>query len=217
VLCSNCSAPISPVIALDIDGTIGDYHGHFLSFATDYLGWQPHEDMLSYDGSEQFSVWCQDAYAISLQTYRDIKLAYRQGGMKRTMPAIPFGPTIARLAKNCGAELWITTTRPYLSLDNIVPDTVEWLRRHEIVYDGMLFDELKYEQFHSRVDPDRVVLILDDLREMCEAANALFPGRALQVASAYNSGDRYHACATLDACAEIIVGKIDLWREHTHA
>lgn len=213
MLCSKCSELIRPVVALDIDGTIGDYHGHFLSFATDYLGWTPHEDMLTYDGSEPFGHWCQDAYAISLSTYREIKLAYRQGGMKRTMPVIPFGPTIARLVNNMDAELWITTTRPYLSLDNIVPDTVEWCRRHEIEYDGMLFDELKYKQFATRIDPERVVLILDDLKEMCEAAEELFPGRAVQVASQYNSGDRFTVCSTLDACAEIIVGRIDHWRE----
>jgi hypothetical protein len=111
------------------------------------------------------------------------------------------------------AELWITTTRPYLSLDNIVPDTVEWLRRHEIVYDGMLFDELKYKQFAERVDPERVVLVLDDLREMCEAAEELFPGRAVQVASRFNAADRFTVSSTLDACAEIIVGRIEDWRE----
>lgn len=215
MLCSRCSELIRPIVALDIDGTLGDYHGHFLAFATDYLGWPPHEEMISYDGSEPFSAWCQDAYAISLDTYRQIKLAYRQGGMKRTMPAYSFGPTLARLVKNMDAELWITTTRPYLSLDNIVPDTVEWCRRHEIEYDGMLFDELKYKQFATRIDPERVVLILDDLREMCDAADELFPGRAVQVATMYNRGDRFVVAATLDACAELIVGKIDSWRrEH---
>ena len=213
MLCSRCSEVIRPVVALDIDGTIGDYHGHFLGFAEDWLGYDAHEDMLTYDGSEPFSQWCQDAFAISLETYRQIKLAYRQGGMKRTMPAFPFGSSIAKLVRHCDAELWITTTRPYLSLDNIVPDTVEWLRRHGIEYDGMLFDELKFKQFAERVDPDRVVLILDDLKEMCDAAEELFPGRAVQVASQYNRGERFTVCATLDACAELIVGRIDQWRE----
>jgi hypothetical protein len=212
MLCSHCSNPISPVVALDIDGTIGDYHRHFIGFAEQYTGRQLVRAW-SYNGSMSFRGWFNDTCGVGTEEYRAIKLAYRQGGMKRSMPLIHFGDSIAKLVKNMDAELWITTTRPYLSLDNIVPDTVEWLRRHEIVYDGMLFDELKYKQFAERVDPERVVLVLDDLREMCEAAEELFPGRAVQVASRFNAGDRFTVSSTLDACAEIIVGRIEDWRE----
>ena len=28
-----------PIVALDIDGTLGDYHAHFLWFAERYFGW----------------------------------------------------------------------------------------------------------------------------------------------------------------------------------
>ena len=39
-----------------------------------------------YDGSVSFSEYCCEKFDIDLATYRFIKLAYRQGGMKRTMP-----------------------------------------------------------------------------------------------------------------------------------
>jgi hypothetical protein len=166
-----------------------------------------------YDGSESFSEYCGEIFGIDLATYRDIKLAYRQGGMKRTMPIHMGSQALAWSIKDLDAELWITTTRPYLSLDNIVPDTVEWLRRHMIEYDGMLFDEEKYRQLAERVDEERVVLIIDDLKEMCDAAEELFPGRPIQVATQYNYRDRFVASATLDACIEIVRGRIDQWRE----
>jgi hypothetical protein len=216
MLCSSCHELIQPVVALDIDGTLGDYHSHFLDFAVDWIGWDAVPDpnwYEGYDGSVDFSMFCCDLFRIDLATYRDIKLAYRQGGMKRTMPINTGAQALAWSIKDAGAELWITTTRPYLSLDNIVPDTVEWLRRHMIDYDGMLFDEEKYKQLADRVDKRRVVLILDDLREMCEAASELFNGVAVQVATPFNYGDRYTVSSTLDAAADIALGKIRMWRE----
>jgi phosphoglycolate phosphatase-like HAD superfamily hydrolase len=210
--CSDCGRTIRPVVAIDIDGTLGDYHNHFLSFAEDWLGYDPDENMEQYDGSIPFSTWCMGAYMIELETYRQIKLAYRQGGMKRTMPIRPGAVELCETAKGMSAELWMTTTRPYLSLDNVVPDTVEWLRRHGIEYDGLLFDELKYAQLAERVEPSRVIMILDDLAEMCEAAEELFPGKVFQAATPYNVMDPAAITTTLDAALEIMVAQIQHWR-----
>jgi 5' nucleotidase, deoxy (Pyrimidine), cytosolic type C protein (NT5C) len=191
VLCSSCSEKVRPIVAVDIDGTLGDYHSHFLRFANE---WLMKDDMVNllqasingYDGSISFSAYCGDLFGIDLATYRQIKLAYRQGGMKRSMPILPHAQeTIYRLFIS-GAEVWLTTTRPYLSLDNIVPDTVAWCERHDIEYEGMLFDEDKYSQLAERVDPKRVIAVLDDLPEMVEAANDLFDGAGVVVARPHN-------------------------------
>jgi phosphoglycolate phosphatase-like HAD superfamily hydrolase len=170
MLCSNCGNPIRPVVAVDIDGTLGDYHGHFLRFAAEYHNIGPSDNNYSYDGSVSFKTWWCEMFGRSEKDWHDAKLAYRQGGMKRTMPIYPLAASLCREIKATGAELWVTTTRPYLSLDNIVPDTVEWLRRHEIEYDGMLFDEDKYAQLVERVDPGRIVAVIDDLLGMFWAA-----------------------------------------------
>jgi phosphoglycolate phosphatase-like HAD superfamily hydrolase len=204
---------IQPVVAIDIDGTLGDYHTHFLSFAEDWLGYDAHAEMPVYDGSEPFSAWCEDAFAISIEVFRLIKLAYRQGGMKRTMPILDGAQKLCWDIQDAGAELWMTTTRPYLSLDNIVPDTVEWLRRYHIEYDGMLFDEDKYAQLAARIHPDRVILVLDDLKEMCEAANELFPGHVMQVANHYNAGAPFTVATDLKSAHEIALDRIANWRE----
>ena len=37
MLCTSCSAVIRPVVAFDLDGSLGDYHNHFLNFAEGYL------------------------------------------------------------------------------------------------------------------------------------------------------------------------------------
>jgi hypothetical protein len=194
------------VVAVDIDGTLGDFHSHFLEFAADYFDI---EVAYSYDGAESFKEWWMDMTNRTAKDWHDVKLAYRQGGMKRTMPLYDQGGDLVDTIIASQAEIWITTTRPYLSLDNIVPDTVEWCRRHAIEYDGILFDEGKYEQLVQRVDPERVVAVVDDLWDMCDAADVAV-GRPISmlVATEWNRGiirdNRYSMEEIIDRIPRLI-------------
>jgi hypothetical protein len=225
VLCSDCHQPIKPVVAIDVDGTLGDYHSHFLRFASDWIGEGHAHDpaMYDYTGYPPFKKWFKGYFGVGDKEWHEIKLAYRQGGMKRTMPVFNGAQALCWAVRNAGAELWITTTRPYLSLDNIVPDTVEWCRRREIAYDGMLFDEDKYQQLATRVDPRRVVAVLDDLPEMYDAAEQTFSAHPysyhvpILVMGRYNSVVRRQMMADLRTCADIVVSRINWWKEEYHA
>lgn len=209
--CSECFHEVKPVVALDIDGTLGDYHEHFLRFAEAYFGLEGY--WLDYDAHLwSFSVWWASRHDKTISDYRQAKLAYRQGGMKRTMPIFTGAQALCWAIRDAGAELWVTTTRPYLSLDNIVPDTVEWLRRHEIEYDGMLFDDDKYEQLANRVDPERVVAIFDDTPELYDAAEQLFPGCTWLVKGFGNKGVVRNAMCDLDAAADLATNAIHTWK-----
>jgi hypothetical protein len=161
-------------VSIDIDGTLGDYHRHFLNFASAYMGlrkqdWiQPEE----YNGVRGFKDWFLDRTEQPADVWYDIKLAYRQGAQKRSMPVRPWAAGLTRQVKALGAELWLCTTRPYLRLDGIDPDTRFWLAHHGIVYDHLLYDEHKYMELARRIDPERVCAILDDLPEdLIEAGN----------------------------------------------
>lgn len=152
------------MVALDIDGTLGDYHGHFLRFAEGWIGRlmpSPEENNPGLPLSKFMKV--------SRSTYRQCKLAYRQGGMKRSMPAYPGAAELTRHIRKSGAEVWICTTRPYLRLDNIDPDTRHWLRRNQIQYDGVLFGERKYADLARIVGAEQVCLAVDDLPEQIDA------------------------------------------------
>jgi hypothetical protein len=217
MLCSNCSADVRPIVAIDIDGTLGDYHGHFLEFGARYLGYDVTEVMLRaslgmYTGTFPFSQYCEDLWGIGLGTYRDIKLAYRQGGMKRTMPIRNGARLLCHRVNEAGAELWMTTTRPYLSLDNVVPDTTWWLNHHEIAFDYMLFDEDKYQQLAERVDNERVVAILDDLPEMYDAAQETFKsGPAILIRTKYNMGVSRPVSDELQMVHREVLRRLDVW------
>lgn len=155
-----------PVVALDLDGTLFRYHEHFIQFAEQWLGrrlpdatyFPPNMPLCKYLG-------------ISKATYRKIKLAYRLGGLKRSLPAYPGATELVREIRKAGAEVWVCTTRPYLSMENIEPDTREALRRNGMHVDGLLFGPHKYNDLIRNVPAANVVAVLEDLPELCHAAS----------------------------------------------
>lgn len=179
-----------PVFGLDLDGTLGYYHKHFLGFAEGWLGvsnWPGGKKALAalaYDGVHPGSrVYGSDDYrgtcplnefmGVSKATYRQCKLAYRMGGLKRSMPPLPWAAELTRTLRSWGADIWICTTRPYLSHDNIDSDTRHWLRRNRFACQGVIWGEHKYRELVRTVGKGRVVAVLDDLPEMCDQAASL--------------------------------------------
>lgn len=157
-----------PVVALDIDGTLGDYHSHFLWFAELWCNRSmPPADKINP------GMRLHKFMGIPLSQYRACKLAYRQGGIKRWMPIYPGAAQLTKDIRKAGAEVWVCTTRPYLSLSNIDPDTQENLKRNGIKYDGLIYGDDKYRELFRQV-PGRVAAIVDDLPEMIDAAFVAF-------------------------------------------
>lgn len=213
MLCERCSAHVKPIVAIDIDGTLGDYHSHFIKFCELYMQRQFPSD---YDGSVEFS----DFLGLDKETYRDIKLAYRQGGMKRCMPLhVGARGVISWLNAHAPAlEIWITTTRPHLRLDGIDPDTRFWLQRHGLGYQALLYHEDKYRVMADRVDSGRVIFVLDDLREQVQAAATYFgEDKAVQLATIYNIGDQYKDRRGMGRIPGLLVERLALWNELAYA
>ena len=165
--CSSCSADVKPIVAVDIDGTMGKYHEHFENFLCLYTG---RTIKTGWDGSGNW----EDYLELPRHQYQEAKLAYRQGGWKRWMPPYSHAMDLTHVAQATGAEVWVTTTRPYNRLDNIDPDTQEWLRRNNIAYDKLLYDGQKYEELARQVDPERVAFVLEDLPSQYLTATVLF-------------------------------------------
>jgi len=209
MLCERCGGIIRPIVAVDIDGTLGDYHSHFIKFCDLYMQTKFPSD---YDGSVEFS----EFLGLDKETYRSIKLAYRQGGMKRCMPlhvgARGFITALNRLSS--GLEVWITTTRPHLRLDGIDPDTRFWLECHGLRYTNLLYHEDKYRLLADRVDKDSVIFVLDDLREQVQAAAIYFgEGKAFQLATPYNEGDRYKERVSMGKIPGVLDQCLRRWKE----
>lgn len=161
--------PDAPVIGLDIDGTSGDYHSHFTWFAGLWTG-RPMPSATQYTGGVPF----HEHLGISRDTYNKIKLAYRQGGLKRSMPVYDGIGEFTRYVRSNGVQVWICTTRPYLNLSNIDPDTRHWVKqRAHMQYDGLLYGPHKYRDLIKQVGRERVVAVYDDLPRLVEQALSL--------------------------------------------
>jgi hypothetical protein len=161
--------PLAPVVALDIDGTTADYYNHFKWFAELYM-----QEKITVNWGHAFNDDFDRALGLDKQTYRDIKLAYRQGGMKRSLPVLDLGvedlvPSIREL----GVQVWVCTTRPWLRLDNIDPDTRFWITRHFGRIDGLIYGEDKYSDLIDIVGKDRILGIVDDIPDNIVRATEL--------------------------------------------
>ena len=210
MLCTRCGELVRPVVAIDLDGTLGEYHEHFVDFAEGYLGYE-----LPHHWPGQPADW-EQYLGLDRRTYRDIKLAYRQGGMKRVMPVYQYATELCVAVRGAGAELWITTTRPYNRLDSVDPDTQSWLERHSIAYDHLLYDDNKYQRLAELVDAERVVMVLDDLAEQCRVAQEQF-GWA-KVVMRYNTHNIYdyhqfNGVANLEQATKVAMENIGRWYE----
>lgn len=204
--CSECSRKLKPIVAIDIDGTLGDYHRHFIDFAEEYLDKNLPQ---AFDGTKEM----HEELGISLELYREVKLAYRQGGGKRSMPVFPGARELIRSCKSMDVEVWITTTRPYLRLDSTDPDTRFWLDRHGIMYDSLLYDEDKYQKLGEYVERSRVIMILDDLVKQYDHAEAIF-GEDVPVlrSSFWNRGtSRKNMVKDLHQARHMVVARAEKW------
>jgi hypothetical protein len=197
---------LRPVVGLDIDGTSGEYHEHFAEYAEMYL---QRAVIRHWDGSMPF--W--RCFGVSKVTYREMKLGYRQGRLKRSMPIRAGAAELARAVRAAGAELWVCTTRPWLRLDNIDPDTRFWLRNNRIQYDGVLFGSQKYRHLARLVGIERVVGVLDDEPEQCSMAGRAGLSAYL-IDRPYNqNGGSNSRLMDLEQAKNYFVKAVYAWRE----
>lgn len=168
MLCTLCSEEVKPIVAFDLDGTLSDYHTTYPDFACDYFNIS--RIKAPWDGSGEFEEWI----GLTKAEYREAKLAYRQGGMKRLQPIFDDVVLLLSETRRAGAEIWLTTTRPWNRYDSTDPDTLHWLGKHGINFDFLLYDDYKYERLAKIVDSERVVGVLEDLPDQYRAAAVAF-------------------------------------------
>lgn len=201
----------APVVGLDVDGTMGEYHNHFIWFAEMYFGKEIPRD---YDGSVSLARWC----GVSKQRYRQAKLAFRRSGLKRAMPAFEGASELARTIRARGARVVICTTRPFLALEVVEEDTRIWLRRNGIQYDNIINGEHKYRELVRSYGLDRIVCVLEDLPEMISQAERLSLPALLRRGKHNSEVTWKTSVGSLPEAQEVILGLLSEWKkEHRRA
>jgi len=215
--CSECYREVKPVVAIDIDGTLADYHDHFINFAVNWLGhgYQKPRGNMAYDGTVPHRDWFTTVMGVDVTTFRAIKLAFRQGGMKRTMPIYRESVQTIDAIRDAGAEVWLTTTRPWERFDRVDPDTRHWLKQHEIEFDGLIYDDAKMAALAERVEPERVVAVVDDLIEVLEEADDGFENAVTILRKTiHNRGVTWPHEGYMDSIRQWIEESIITWRNN---
>lgn len=213
IICSECSKPTSPIVALDIDGTLADYHDDFRKFCDRYYDRELEKfETEPYRGGD-----FADYLELSKEQYRAAKLAYRQGGGKRTMPFYEDTRDLIEMLVGYGVEIWITTTRPYNRFDSTDPDTREWLRRHDIPWSHLIYDDDKFLRLTEAVDQRRIVTVVDDLAANVNRAAELNLHPVL-VSRPYNMSDTLAPGVTRSErqflTTEVTMRMMDWWSIH---
>jgi hypothetical protein len=194
---------------MDIDNTSSDYTGSLVQFAARYFGWEVLPEAHQYDGTMRIGDWL----GLSDHDYRQMKLAYRQGGGKRMQPVLPGIKLLLLDLAVAGAEIWMTTTRPYNRFDSTDPDTRWWLNHHDLEHEHLLYDDDKYGVLKSIVG-DRLVAVVDDEVANYDRAMEVHGNPILAKFYPYNSGFTrdYEALSLTDLRLELL-SRIEAYNE----
>lgn len=195
----------APIVALDLDGTLGDYHEHFRKFAEMWTGRE-----ITWDPNINGSFAAQ--LGMSKALYRKCKLAYRMGGMKRSMPVFDGAKELTQAIRRRGVMVVACTTRPYLQMTTIDGDTQHWIRRNGLQVDGILYGEHKYRDLVKSVGRERVICALEDDLSQIKVANSLGISTIMRLNEAnrqFVPGPLQLEAADLVAARNIILSKID--------
>ena len=168
---------LAPVVAIDLDGTLADYYRHFCWYLENI--YRPHAGRHIPDWTKTPNGEFSEALGMDKAEYRDAKLAYRQGGLKRSIPLLLRDDVdyLQRIRSKLGVQVWITTNRPWLRLDNIDKDTLYWIDHNLGEVDGVIFSQNKYQDLIDHVGRARILGVIDDLPENIMAAEELnIPG-----------------------------------------
>lgn len=109
---------------------------------------------------------------------------YRDGGF-RTLPPMPGAVEGMRALAALGISLVIITARPQWQYKRVYGDTVEWLDKHGVPRDLILFNKDKAEAIYEHVLPARPMFHVEDRsKHALEVANIGVPVKLLGGAGA---------------------------------
>ncbi len=157
-----------PWIGIDIDGTLGDYHRHFLMCAEMFLQRKMPDPTFINP-----LLPLHKHMGVSKRVYREIKMAYRQGRWKRSMPIFHYARQMTVDLRRAGGRIAICTTRPFNQLGEVDTDTRWWLRHHGIQHDLLVWGPHKYRDLANKLGDGKIIAVVDDELEQLNRCRKL--------------------------------------------
>ena len=90
------------------------------------------------------------------------KQEYRLSGIKSNMDVLEGAHLFLEKLKQFGYYIILLTARPYKKIFRIYSDTLEWLKKNNLYFDAILWDEEKEKYIIEHFNIDNVVFCIDD-------------------------------------------------------
>lgn len=136
------------VVALDLDGVLCKYHEYMLRYVNWELG-------------TVFKSYLEMKRDCPVDLYERLKDKYRREGAKLNIPINDNAKEFCESLKKMGYTIIILTARPYKKYTRIFADTIEWLKKKEIKYDGIIFSGEKHLEVIKKF-PNLKFIVEDD-------------------------------------------------------
>ena len=137
------------VCALDIDGILYPWPETFVEF---YQSQYPDLKNFSFEDIERKP---------SIRS--KLKDEYRLSGIKSRAEVIKGAPEFTNLLKEKGYTIILLTSRPYQKYQRIYADTLEWLNKHNIKFDAIIWEEHKEEYLAKNLS--NIEFVIEDDKE----------------------------------------------------
>lgn len=144
------------IVGVDIDGILADYPFSFMQFVNKKMKTNfKREQIRDYD--------LKNNLGLTTEQYIQIKDEYRQSGQKRFIPLVLGSVDLLKLLKSQGYTIILLTSRPYKKYKRIFADTQEWLKKHKLIYDAILYDEDKDVRLIKEFGGQKVKFFIEDV------------------------------------------------------
>ncbi len=129
------------VVAVDIDGVLCNYPEDFIKFAEEKSG-----NNLKKIKLKDYNLYDLLSNEIGEDKLKEIKHEFRLSGQKRFMSVIEGAKNGLSYLRSKGYTIVLLTARPYKQYPRMFADTMEWLKKNELPFDAILWDENKEEK-----------------------------------------------------------------------
>jgi len=131
------------IIGLDLDGCIADYPKSYYDFIYKQTGKRVEDD-------GTYNIYENVAKVFGEEKAKELKSLYRETGEKRFIEKLDGASEFAKVARKKGYKIIILSARPCKEHPRIFADTIEWLKKNDIEYDAIIFDNKKEERIINK-------------------------------------------------------------------
>ena len=161
------------VCGVDIDGVLNYYPDTWVQFVNDKTG-------------SHFATLTEVKATLSYKSYKDLKYEYRECGIKAELEVRAGAKELLDELKRRSYRTMILTSRPFDEHISLFKQTVSWLDKNQLQYDGIIFGENKYVEILTQV-PNLRFFIDDHRYHAMQVSKWGYP--AFLVNTIYNQGE----------------------------